>query len=77
MAPNSSVIVTIIFMINMYEFQAYHDSSKLAGTPYPTSSLPTVDDDHDLAGMICINENNDNENGIYNPVTNLIHDMTN
>ena len=34
-------------MINMYEFQAYHDSSKLAGTPYPTSSLPTVDDDHD------------------------------
>ena len=58
-------------------FQAYHDSAKLAGTPYPTSSLPTVDDDHDLAGMICINENNDNENGIYNPVTNLIHDMTN
>ena len=34
--------------ICMNEFQAYHDSAKLAGTPYPTSSLPTVDDDHDF-----------------------------
>ena len=28
-------------------FQAYHDSAKLAGIPYPASSLPTVDNHDD------------------------------